>query len=44
MGVCPPMCTYNQLTDGTYDLAWVKRANLLIDELMYHRRNADKPD
>ncbi|QEQ90574.1 hypothetical protein EGJ22_11295 [Pseudomonas sp. p99-361] len=41
-GVCPPLCTYKDLTDGTYSLGWVKRANLAMDEMLYVRQLHDE--
>ena len=32
-GVCPPLCTWQQLNDGTYSLADVERFNQTITEL-----------
>jgi hypothetical protein len=32
-GVCPPLCTWAQLNDGTYSLGDVERFNQAIDEL-----------
>ena len=33
-GLCPPLCQYHQLTDGTYSLADVEMFNQTIDELI----------
>lgn len=33
-GVCPPLCTWAQLNDGTYSLEDVERFNQSIDELV----------
>ena len=38
--MCPPLCTYKDLTDGTHSLGWVKRANLVMDEMIYARHLA----
>lgn len=32
-GVCPPLCTYAELNDGTYSLADVQRFHDTLDEL-----------
>ena len=39
--MCPPLCTYKDLTDGTHSLGWVKRANLVMDEMIYERQLAE---
>jgi len=36
-GVCPPLCTWAQLNDGTYSLADVERFNVTIQELVTAR-------
>ncbi len=33
VGVCPPLCTWAQLEDGTLSLASVERFNQAMDEL-----------
>lgn len=33
-GLCPPLCTWAQLTDGTYSLADVERFNQTILEIV----------
>lgn len=33
-GICPPLCTWAQLNDGTYGLEDVERFNQSIDELV----------
>lgn len=39
-GLCPPLCKYSDLLDGTYTLADVERFNVTIDELVDMRNNA----
>ena len=34
VGLCPPLCTWAQLTDGTYSLADVERFNQTIGEIV----------
>lgn len=41
-GICPPLCTWAQLTDGTYSLEDVERFNQAIDELVRTHREAVK--
>ena len=36
-GLCPPLCQWKDIADGTYDLAWVKMANSAMDEMCYAR-------
>ena len=33
-GICPPLCTWAQLEDGTYSLADVERFNQAITEMV----------
>ena len=33
-GVCPPLCKWHELHDGTYTLADVERFNITIAELV----------
>jgi len=33
VGVCPPLCTWAQLEDGTHSIANVERFNQAMDEL-----------
>ena len=39
-GICPPLCTWAQLTDGTYSLEDVERFNQAIDEMVRAHREA----
>lgn len=39
-GICPPLCTWAQLTDGTYGLEDVERFNQAIDEMVRSHREA----
>ncbi|KDD40955.1 hypothetical protein L532_4288 [Bordetella bronchiseptica OSU095] len=39
-GICPPLCTWAQLNDGTYSLEDVERFNQSIDELVRTHREA----
>jgi hypothetical protein len=32
--ICPPLCKYHELVDGTYTLADVERFHHVIDELI----------
>lgn len=32
--ICPPLCKYHELQDGTYTLADVERFHIAIDELI----------
>ncbi|MGS1116024.1 hypothetical protein [Castellaniella sp. UC4442_H9] len=41
-GICPPLCTWAQLSDGTYCLEDVERFNQAIDELVRAHREALK--
>ena len=34
VGLCPPLCMWAQLTDGTYSLADVERFNQTIGEIV----------
>src|SRR5690606_1063213 len=42
-GVCPALCTWAQLNDGTYSLEDVERFNQAIDELVRSHREAIRP-
>ncbi len=33
-GVCPPLCSWAQLNDGTYSLADVEYFHIVINELL----------
>jgi len=33
VGICPPLCTWAELNDGTYSLGDVERFHLTMDEL-----------
>ncbi|KAK52523.1 hypothetical protein L576_2397 [Bordetella bronchiseptica OSU054] len=39
-GICPPLCTWAQLNDGTHSLEDVERFNQSIDELVRSHREA----
>lgn len=39
-GICPPLCTWAQLTDGTYGLEDVERFNQSIDDLVRSNNEA----
>ena len=32
--LCPPLCTWSQLQDGTYSIADVMRFNITLDEMI----------
>lgn len=34
VGLCPPLCTWAELNDGTYSLGDVIRFHIVIDELL----------
>jgi hypothetical protein len=34
VGICPPLCTWSQLTDGSLSIADVERFNQAMDELL----------
>lgn len=34
VGLCPPLCTFKELNDGTYSLGDVVRFHIVIDELI----------
>lgn len=36
-GLCPPLCNWSDLSDGTYSIADVMRFNITIDELIAAR-------
>lgn len=36
--ICPPLCEYHQLKDGTYSLADVERFHIAMDEIIQERR------
>ncbi len=38
--LCPPLCKWSDLTDGTYTLADVMRFNIAMDELVAAREAA----
>jgi len=40
-GVCPPLCTYKELKDGTYTISDVLRFNQVLEEHInaYKRNN-----
>jgi len=33
-GLCPPLCTWKELNDGTYSIGDVVRFHIAIDELL----------
>ena len=39
-GVCPPLCTWSELKDGTYSLYDVEMFHAAIDELIEMRKKA----
>ncbi|WP_174233111.1 hypothetical protein [Neopusillimonas maritima] len=39
-GICPPLCTRAQLTDGTYSLEDVEMFNQAIEELVRAHKEA----
>lgn len=39
-GLCPPLCRYSDLQDGTYTIADVERFNVTMDELIDLRSSA----
>ena len=39
-GLCPPLCRWVELTDGTYTLADVMRFHIAMDELVAAREAA----
>lgn len=39
-GLCPPLCRYSDLQDGTYNIADVERFNVTMDELTELRNDA----
>lgn len=39
-GICPPLCTWSQLQDGTYDLADVETFNQAITQMLDEHNKA----
>jgi hypothetical protein len=39
-GICPPLCTWAQLADGTYSLEDVERFSQAIDEMVRSHNEA----
>lgn len=39
-GICPPLCTWVQLADGTYSLEDVERFSQAIDEMVRSHNEA----
>jgi len=43
VGVCPPLCQWSELEDGTYTLEHVLRFHYAMDELLhYHQQRVSK--
>ena len=38
-GICPPLCRYSDLLDGTYSIADVERFNVTMDEIIKANEN-----
>jgi hypothetical protein len=41
-GLCPPLCTYNQLKDGSISLFDIEMYHWALDELIKSRKNQGK--
>lgn len=41
-GICPPLCTYKELKDGTYNLSDVLLFNMTIEDLVQQKSEAIK--
>lgn len=39
-GVCPPLCKWSDLYDGTYSLADVEMFNVAMDEMLQNKIEA----
>ena len=43
-GVCPPLCTYKELKDGTYTLEDVMEFHLVMSELVESKNEQHRKD